>query len=296
MAVIVAENINVMSKSLGPAMKERNQKPIQQMAATLVENGADYFDLNIGPARKAGDELMSWLVKTVQEVENLPCYLDTSNNDAIIAGLKVHDSSKGAPVINSISAVKERMADLLPLVTEHKSEAVALLYGVDGIPRDENERGVLCSDLMVAAAEHGIELPRLWFDPIVVPVSSQQNQVVACTAFMEMLPMIAEGGKSTCGLSNISNGSPEELRAVINQTYLCMLMRHGLYSAILDGLDKDILAIAKGQRQDLQDLINKAMDDPAMDISGMSKEEQEYVKTVRILVNAQLYSDSWLEL
>ena len=143
---------------------------------------------------------------------------------------------------------------------------------------------------------HNITNEKCWYDPIVVPVSSQQNQVGSCTAFMEMLPMMAEGAKSTCGLSNISNGSPEELRPILNQTYLIMLMRHGLYSAILDGLDKEILDIARGKRKDIEELIGKAMDDPQMEVSGLSKEEQEYVKTVNILVNAQLYSDSWLDI
>jgi cobalamin-dependent methionine synthase I len=68
MVICVAENINIMSKTIGPAMKERNAGPIQDMARALTKNGADYLDLNIGPARKGGDELLDWLVKTVQEV------------------------------------------------------------------------------------------------------------------------------------------------------------------------------------------------------------------------------------
>ena len=58
----IAESINVMSKSLGPAMKGRDPKPIQDMAIKQAEKGADILDLNIGPARKGGDELMEWVV------------------------------------------------------------------------------------------------------------------------------------------------------------------------------------------------------------------------------------------
>jgi cobalamin-dependent methionine synthase I len=61
----IGENINVMSKTLGPAMKERNAEPIQKMAIALAERGVDYVDVNIGPARKQGDEMMEWLVKTI---------------------------------------------------------------------------------------------------------------------------------------------------------------------------------------------------------------------------------------
>ena len=57
--ILIGENINVMSKTIGPALKERNPKPIQELAKAEVETGVDYIDLNIGPARKAGGELMT---------------------------------------------------------------------------------------------------------------------------------------------------------------------------------------------------------------------------------------------
>jgi len=82
----------------------------------------------------------------------------------------------------------------------------------DGIPRDENERGELAATLQATAAEMEIPESDLWYDPIVVPVSSQQQQVISCTAFMSMVTAIAPEAKSTCGLSNVSNGSPEKLR------------------------------------------------------------------------------------
>ena len=36
----IAESINVMSKTLGPAMKGRDPKPIQEMAIKQQEKGA----------------------------------------------------------------------------------------------------------------------------------------------------------------------------------------------------------------------------------------------------------------
>ena len=86
--ITIAESINIMSKTIGPAIKERDPKPIQKMAIEQEEAGADYQDLNLGPARKAGDEMMAWLVKTVEEVSDLPLALDSTNTVAIEAGLK----------------------------------------------------------------------------------------------------------------------------------------------------------------------------------------------------------------
>lgn len=294
---VIAENINVMSKKIGPAMKERNKQPIQELTEKLVQNGADILDVNLGPARKGGEELMEWVVKTVHEVCDLPLYLDTSNVSAIEAGLKAHKKTdKGKAVINSISARPERMEALWPLAQKYEAGAVALVLGVEGIPRDAAERAANAAMLMAQADEFGIPPGDVWIDPIVVPVSSQQQQVGSCTEFIGMLPDMAPGYANTCGLSNVSNGSPEKLRPLINQCYLLMLKHVGLTGAILDGLDTEILNLARGGRQDLEKIIGSIIDGNAPDLSGMSDEEVRFAKTTKMLLGQTLYSDSWLEL
>jgi 5-methyltetrahydrofolate corrinoid/iron sulfur protein methyltransferase len=296
MTKVVAENINIMSKYTGNAMREKNAGPIQEWAEKLTDRGADLLDLNLGPARKGGPEMMQWLVKTVQEVTDLPLFLDTTNNEAIEAGLQVYEAKGGPAVINSIMATPERMALQLPLVSKYGCDMVGLMWGPDGIPRDENERAVLLDSMMTQAAEHGIELERIWFDPIVVPVSSQQQELQGCTTFMQWLPDLAPGSQSTCGLSNVSNGSPDELRDILNQVYLCILKRCGITSAILDGFDDEIVQIAHDEQPELEELVGRIMDGEEVDISGLSKQEVDYVKTAKTLLGHSLYSHSWLEL
>src|SRR3989304_3997598 len=135
MVVLIAESLNVMSKPIGPALRNREAKPVQDMAKAEAAAGADYIDIKIGPARKAGDELMAWAVKTVQEVTDVPLSLDTTNPVAMEAGLKLH---KGKALINSISPIR---ADIeLPYVNTYKAYMVALLWGIEGMPRDSAER------------------------------------------------------------------------------------------------------------------------------------------------------------
>ncbi|HMK37043.1 MAG TPA: dihydropteroate synthase [Desulfomonilaceae bacterium] len=296
MIKVVAENINIMSKYTGNAMRERDPKPIQEWAVKLTEKGADVLDLNVGPARKGGPEMMQWLVKAVQEVTDLPLFLDTTNSEAVEAGLQVYVPKQGPAVINSIMATPERMALQLPLVGKYGCDMVGLMWGPEGIPRDENERAVLLDSMMTQAGELGIDLEKIWFDPIVVPVSSQQQELQGCTTFMQWLPDLAPGSKSTCGLSNVSNGSPDELRDILNQVYLCILKKCGIYSAILDGFDEVIVSLAHDQMMDLENLVGRIMDGEEVDTSGMSKQEVDYVKTARLLLGQSLYSHSWLEL
>ncbi len=294
--LLIGESLNVMSKKIGGAMKERDPKPIQEEALFQKEKGMDYIDINLGPAKKDGAELMPWMVKTVQEVVDLPLALDTSNIDAIEEGLKVYKETAQPPLINSIMARPERYEKMIPLAAKYNADFIALMWGPEGLPRDENERAALCVELLYAANEAGIENDRIWVDGIVTPVNIQQDQLVSLMTFYEMLQDIAPGAKSTCGLSNISNGPPVYLRPILNQTYMVMLERYGMVSVISDPLDEKLTEIAKGKRPDIVEVIHKAMDGNAPDPSSVEKELADYIKTVDVILGRKLYSDSWLEL
>ncbi len=291
---IIGESLNVISTKIGRAFKERDPVPIQEEAKKQKELGADFIDINLGPARKGGPELMEWVVKTVQEVvDDVPLALDTSNIEAIEAGLAV---CKGRPLINSIMCRKERYEKMLPMCAKYNARMIALLWGPQGMPRDENERAELTVELIYAANEAGIANEDIFVDGIATPVNVQQDQVYSLLQFMPMVKDLGEGLKSTCGLSNVSNGPPDHLRPILNRTYMVMLEKCGMYSAIADVYDKDLVEIAKGKRPDIAEIIGKVMDEEAIDMSSLSKELQDYVKTTRILLKKSLYSDSWLEL
>ncbi len=291
--ILIGENLNIMSQTIGPALRERNPQPIQELAKAEAEAGVDYIDLNIGPARKGGAELMEWVVKTVQEVTDKPLSLDTTNLEAMEAGLK---ACQNPALINSVSLQPERFEKGIQLAKEYNADVIGLLWSAEGMPRDANERAMHTVDFVYKANEMGIPNEKIWIDPIASPVSVEINQVKACVEFMSMLGEIAPGCKSTVGLSNVSNGTPARLRPHLNRTYLIMLMRYGLYSAIVDAFDKELMAIARGEMPEIVDLVHRVMDGEKPDMASLSQKEQEYVKTVRVLTGQSLYSHSWLEI
>lgn len=296
--LLIGESLNVISKKIGRAYKERDPKPIQEEALFQREKGMDYIDINLGPAKKEGTELMPWVVKTVQEVvDDIPLALDTSNIDAIEAALKVvKPVSSGTPhIVNSIMVRPERYERMVPITAEAGADFIALLWGPDGLPRDENERAALCVELLYFANEAGIPNEKIWVDGIVTPVNIQQPQAISLMEFQKMLPDMAPGARSTCGLSNISNGPPDHLRPILNQTYMVMLQKCGMESVIADPLDDQLIAIAKGQRQDIVDLVYAVMDGQEPDMGSLSEELRKYKKTVDVILGKTLYSDSWLE-
>jgi 5-methyltetrahydrofolate corrinoid/iron sulfur protein methyltransferase len=290
---LIGESLNVISQKIGRAYKERDPKPIQEEALFQKEKGMDYIDINLGPAKKDGPELMPWVVETVQEVvDDVPLAFDTSNVDAIEAAIKV---CKLPPLINSIMVRPERYERMVPIAAENNCDFIALLWGPDGLPRDENERAALCVELVYFANEAGIPNEKIWVDGIVTPVNIQQPQAISLMDFQGMLQEMAPGVKSTCGLSNISNGPPIHLRPILNQTYMVMLEKYGMYSVIADPLDDLLIDIAKGNRQDIVDLIYGIMDGNDPDMDSLSKEMQDFAKTTNVILGKSLYSDSWLD-
>ena len=150
-------------------------------------------------------------------------------------------------------------------------------------------------ETVAIANEMGIPNEDIWVDPIILPVSADQKQVWEAVEFISILQDLLPGVKSTVGLSNVSNGTPEELRPILNRTYMVMLGRRGLYSAIADVLDGDLVKLNRGELPKIVDLIYKTMDGEAPDISSLSKPEQDYVKTTKVLMGETLYSHAWLD-
>ncbi|MBX6423173.1 dihydropteroate synthase [Thermosulfurimonas sp. F29] len=293
--VCIAESINIMSKRIGPAMKERNPEPIQQMAREEAERGADYLDLNIGPAKKDGPELATWIVRVVEEVTDVPVSLDTTNPEAMAAGLKASKNPSRC-LMNSISAQPERMEKLIPVAAELGCDVVALLWGPEGMPRDANERAALAVDLIMKLNEAGIPNEKIWVDPIATPITLGADQILAGLEFLSMLQDIAPGAKSTVGLSNVSNGVAPHLRPYLDRVYLMMLMKYNIHSAILNVYDQELVEIAKGKHPDWVKLVHDMMDGDEPDPKSLSPKELEIYKTARVLLGKTIFSESWLEL
>jgi len=293
--VIIGENIHVIARAVSTAIKERDAKVIQDLTRAQVEAGADYIDLNLGPLRKDPEETMQWVVNTVQEVADLPLSLDTMNPVAMEAGLKI---CKKRPLLNSASGKADSKEQMLPLAKKYDCAVVISVITDKGMPPDADSKTDSIMDTVAYANELGIPNEDIWVDPIILPVSTAgegQRFAVANLEFIQILQDVLPGVKSTVGLSNISNGVPNELRPVLNRTYMLMLGRNGLYSAIADPLDKELMSLARGEMPEMVNLIYRTMDGEEIDFSSLSQEEINYVKTTKVLTAETLYSDAWLE-
>jgi cobalamin-dependent methionine synthase I len=293
--LIIGENIHVIAQAVSTAIREKDKKVIQDLAKAQTKAGADFIDLNVGPMKRDPEENMQWLVGVVQEVTDLPLSIDTMNPVAMEAGLK---ACRQRPLLNSASGKTDSKEQMLPLAKKYNCGVVISVITDKGMPPDVDSKIESIMDTVAYANEMGIPNQDIWVDPIVLPVSTAgegQRFATVGLEFIKILQDVLPEIKSTVGLSNVSNGVPAALRPIINRTYMVMLGTNGLYSAIADPLDDELMRLNNGDMSKVVGLIRRVMDGEDIDLSGLSQKEVEYVKTAKVLMGETLYSDAWLE-
>jgi 5-methyltetrahydrofolate corrinoid/iron sulfur protein methyltransferase len=305
--IILGESIHIISKKVREAVENRDKDFIQNLAKQQVEKGAGILDLNLGPQKKSGVEVMNWMVDTVQEVTDIRLSLDTTNAEAIEAGLK---KCPAHTIINSTNADPERLKVLMPLAVKYDADLICLTLRATGLPVSADARvEIAAEDLMATAMEYGLAFENIIFDPLVMTVNGTQEhspEVIKTTHILRQLndPPF----ETTCGLSNVSNSCPNEIRPILNRVYLVMLMGAGMSTAIADVFDDELMATiriienrdassAKGKL--LLAVHDSIANDEEFDysIADMADPDQsDIIKTVKVLNNQTLYAHGFLNL
>jgi cobalamin-dependent methionine synthase I len=232
---IIGERINGTRTRVGEAVSGRDAAFIQSLAQRQVEAGAHWLDVSAGtPAEREPDDL-AWLVRTVQEVVDVPLCLDSANPRALAAGLEaVHQT----PLVNSLSGERMRLDGILPLVCQADCGVIALAMDDKGLPSSVPDR--LTAIRRVLEELRGAEVPddRVYVDPLVMAIAANTESgriaLEAIRAVRDEFPEV----HIISGLSNVSFGLPA--RSLINRAFLTLALAAGLDTAILDPLDREL--------------------------------------------------------
>ena len=235
--LIVGELINASRKAIGAAIKEQNVELVQKVAKDQFDAGAHYIDVNAGIFLDKEPEYLAWLVKTVQEVVDCPCCLDSPDPKAIAAAFAVH---KGIPMINSISLEKDRYDALLPVLSGTDLKVVALCMSDDGMPETMVDRLKIADKLINGLVQANVPIGNIYVDPLVQPISVNNTFAMEFINSVEAIMTQFKGVHTMCGLSNISYGLPD--RKFMNRGFAVMAIAKGLDGMIVDPLDKMMMA------------------------------------------------------
>ncbi|MCK8816883.1 methyltetrahydrofolate cobalamin methyltransferase [Natroniella sulfidigena] len=235
--IIIGERINGMFNDIGEAIKNQDPTAIQKWAVKQIEAGSHYLDANVGPAVEDSPEVMKWLVEVIQDEVDAPVCLDTTNVDAMEAGLEVH---KGTAMINSVTAEPSKLEAILPLVKEYDAEVIGLAMDKSGVPKDAATRTAKAMEIVANVDAHGIPMEDLYIDPLILPVNVAQDHAPEVLESIQQVKKLADPApKTVLGLSNVSQNCTN--MGLINRTFMVMAMAVGLDAAIMEANDQEML-------------------------------------------------------
>jgi cobalamin-dependent methionine synthase I len=237
---VIGEKLNGTLKKTAAAIEARDTAAIQELAKAQTEAGAHFLDVNAGTHPEAELEAMRWLVQTVQAVVDTPLCIDSANPAVLAAGLEV---AKGKTMLNSTTAETERAKEVIPLAAKHGSILVGLTITDAGMPTTAQERFEIAVKIVEQAKAAGIPPEKVYIDPLVRAISAEPEQGKELLLATRMISEKLAPTGVVYGLSNISFGLPG--RHFLNRTMLAMSMANGLGAAIMDPLDKNIMAVLR---------------------------------------------------
>jgi 5-methyltetrahydrofolate--homocysteine methyltransferase len=198
------------------------------------------LDVNMGAPLIDEPVVLAQAVTMIQGLTDLPLCIDSSIVEALEAGLAAY---QGKALVNSVTAEKERMDLILPLVKKYGAAIIALPNDEFEIP-EEPERRLELTKVIVeyATSEYGIPIEDIVIDPLAMPIGADSSMVVRT---LETISLIKEqvGVNMTLGASNVSFGMPD--RHTLNSVFLPMAMAAGLTSAIMDARTPQIVTAVK---------------------------------------------------
>lgn len=303
--ILIGENIHVISKSVREALVSRDEKFIGELVK--LQKNMDYIDLNVGPAKGDMEGILPWLSSIVKKESDLNISFDTTNFDEMKRGL---EAFSGKSFINSTSKDEPRLNKMTDLALEFDSNLIALTLSKEtGIPKTSDGRLEIAFEIYEKCMEKGIDSSKIFFDPLILPVSVDQSQAVEALNTIKMIKESFEPPvKTVIGLSNISNGSPKEMRGLINRVFAVLAYGAGLDAAIIDAKDVELVRIFRMLEKQsthngidelyisLANMISDFSDLSDIIYDKSSAEQTKIIKTAGILLNNEIYSHSFTQI
>jgi 5-methyltetrahydrofolate corrinoid/iron sulfur protein methyltransferase len=242
--IVIGEKINATRSAVRDIIEQRRDGELAALAREQAEAGATYIDVNVGTGRGTRDdeiEAMQWAVTTLCTATDKPLCIDSADAAVLEAGLA---AMAGRPaMINSIKADPHCFDAVLPLVARYQAPVVALAMDEQGIPKTVEGRIAACRRIAAACADYQISIEQVFFDPLVLPVSTDAVQGKVTLDTVAAIRQAFPGAHATMGLSNISYGLPG--RAALNAAFLHMAVFAGLDSAIMDPSNTTMMAAVR---------------------------------------------------
>lgn len=240
---LFGEGVRVIGERINPTGKKRFQQALREndlnyivaQAIEQEEAGAQILDVNVGLPGIDEADMMRRVVTAISGTVSLPLQIDSSNPQAIEAGLR---AAPGKCMINSVNASPSSLETVLPLAKKYGAAIVALTLGEGGLPASAAERLELAQMIVTEAEKAGLPRGDIAVDCLTLTVSAQQEQAKET---LEAVRRIREelGLETVLGVSNISFGLPQ--RQLVTRAFLTQAIAAGLTMPIINPNQQDMM-------------------------------------------------------
>ncbi|HZW10628.1 MAG TPA: methionine synthase [Phycisphaerales bacterium] len=239
--LIVGERMNASgSKRFKELLEAEDWDGIVSLARSQLREGSHVLDLNVDYAGRDNARDAAEIVARVAKQADAPLMIDSTQVKTMEAALK---RAPGKCIINSanfedgeekfdaICALAKRYGAALVIGTIDEDKEAAMARTA------ERKLAIALRARERATRVHGLDERDLFFDPLVLPVStgmeadrrSGLETIEGARRIAAALPRC----QMTCGVSNVSFGLKPAARVVLNSVFLHELVGAGLTSAIV---------------------------------------------------------------
>ncbi len=242
--MIIGEKINATRAEVRGIIDDRRASDLACLARTQAAAGASMIDVNVATGNGTRDDeikAMTWAVGVLRRATDKPLCIDSADPGVMAAGLAAMDG--GTAMINSVKADSRYLQAVLPLAVTYQAPVVSLAMDDDGIPKTVEGRIDACRKIASACKDFAVPLDRVYFDPLVLPVSADETQGRVTLDTLVAIKNTFPEAHTTMGLSNISYGLPA--RAELNAAFMQMAIFAGLDSVIMDPANTVMMAAVR---------------------------------------------------
>lgn len=283
---VIGERINPTGKKiLQQELLNNKFSYLKQLAKEQKQNGAQLLDVNVGVANGDEKKLLPKAVKELVPITDLPLVLDSSNVAAVEAALRIYP---GRAVVNSISAEKEKINKLLPIVAKYGAVFILLPLTDKEIPAKFEKRKQIIKEIFKKASKLGFTKSDIIVDGLALTVSANPE---SAKETLKTISFCANEFKvhTVLGLSNISFGLCN--RKWINSAFSAMAQNSGLSMVIANpsSLEQKNISMAADVLNNKNQAVEKYISLCTADKD--KKESKETLSTTKKIRNAVIDGD-----
>ncbi len=227
--VMIGERINPTGKKkLAEALRKGDMETVILEAKAQLAAGAGILDVNVVTEGVNEMDMLPRVIEAILAEVSIPLCIDVNNPGALRRALEIYP---GKALVNSVSAEKKSLEDILPLVKEFNAAVIGLVLDEEGIPKTAAKRLGNARRIIDAAKLLGIPREDIIIDSLALALGSD-DQATAVTLEAVRLIKSELGVNQTLGASNVSFGLPNRIE--VNRAFLPLAIAAGVTCPTVD--------------------------------------------------------------